>query len=178
MIPALHWSTESWIRCRRIKTHYTNCIISINHFILSLQYNVYVFLMIPFTSNNWLRWWFDLDQKTVMMNNIHVDISWWRHQMEIFSALLAICAGIHWSLVNFPHQGQWRGALMFSLIYVWIYSWVNNREAGDLRRYRAHYDVTVMIWPRNEFKYCFSSLFLNHFCIKYNCIHSRRNPLS
>ena len=22
--------------------------------------------------------------------------------------------------------------------------WVNNREAGDLRRYRAHYDVTVM----------------------------------
>ena len=22
--------------------------------------------------------------------------------------------------------------------------WVNNREAGDLRRYRAHYDVIVM----------------------------------
>ena len=33
---------------------------------------------------------------------------------------------------------------MFSLICVWINSWVNNREAGDLRRYRAHYDVTVM----------------------------------
>ena len=32
---------------------------------------------------------------------------------------------------------------MFSLICVWIKSWVNNREAGDLRRYRAHYDVTV-----------------------------------
>ena len=27
---------------------------------------------------------------------------------------------------------------------VWINGWVNNREAGDLRRYRAHYDVTVM----------------------------------
>ena len=42
-----------------------------------------------------------------------------------------------------PHKGQWRGALMFSLICVWINDWVNNREAGDLRRYRAHYDVTV-----------------------------------
>ena len=33
---------------------------------------------------------------------------------------------------------------MFSLICVWINSWVNNREAGDLRRNRAHYDVIVM----------------------------------
>ena len=33
---------------------------------------------------------------------------------------------------------------MFSLICVWINGWVNNREAGDLRRYRAHNDVTVM----------------------------------
>ena len=33
---------------------------------------------------------------------------------------------------------------MFSLIYVWINGWVNNREAGDLRRYRGHYDVNVM----------------------------------
>ena len=45
-----------------------------------------------------------------------------------------------------PHKkGQWRGALMFSLICVWINDWVNNREAGDLRRYRGHYDVTVMV---------------------------------
>ena len=28
----------------------------------------------------------------------------------------------------------------------WINGWVHNREAGDLRRYRAHYDVTVMKW--------------------------------
>ena len=32
----------------------------------------------------------------------------------------------------------------FSLICVWINDWVNNGEAGDLRRYRIHYDVTVM----------------------------------
>ena len=42
--------------------------------------------------------------------------SWWRHQMEIFSALLALCVGVHRSPVNSPHKGQWRGALMFSLI--------------------------------------------------------------
>ena len=28
--------------------------------------------------------------------------------------------------------------------FVWINGWVNKREAGDLRRYRAHYDVTVL----------------------------------
>ena len=53
--------------------------------------------------------------------------------------------GIHRSPVISPHKGQWRGALMFSLIYAWINGWVNNREAGDFRRHSAHYDVTVMI---------------------------------
>ena len=52
--------------------------------------------------------------------------------------------GIHRSPVNSPHKGQWRGALMFSLICVWINGWVNNREAGDLRCYHTHYDVIVM----------------------------------
>ena len=33
---------------------------------------------------------------------------------------------------------------MFTLICARINGWVNNREAGDLRRYRGHYDVTVM----------------------------------
>ena len=72
--------------------------------------------------------------------------SWWRHQMEAFSALLAICAGNSpvGTPVNSPHKGQWRGSLMFSLICAWINRWVNNREAGDLRRYRTHYDVIVM----------------------------------
>ena len=47
---------------------------------------------------------------------------------------------------EFPTQkGQWRGAFMFSLICAWIKGWVNNREAGDWRRHRAHYDVIVML---------------------------------
>ena len=52
--------------------------------------------------------------------------------------------GIHRPPVNSPHKGQWRGALMFSLISAWINGWVNNGEAGDLRCRHAHYDVVVM----------------------------------
>ena len=48
--------------------------------------------------------------------------------------------------VSSPHKVQWRGALMFSLICVWINDWVNNREAGDLRCHRGHYDVNVMLY--------------------------------
>ena len=43
-----------------------------------------------------------------------------------------------------PHKGQWCGALMLSLICPWIKVWVNNGEAGDLRRNHTHYKVTVM----------------------------------
>ena len=50
------------------------------------------------------------------------------------------------SLVNSPHKGQWRRALMFSLICAWINGWINNREAGDLRCQHAHCDVTLMIF--------------------------------
>ena len=45
---------------------------------------------------------------------------WWRHQMETFSALWPFVREIHRSPVNSPHKGQWRGALMFSLICIWI----------------------------------------------------------
>ena len=73
------------------------------------------------------------------------NISWWRHQMGAFSALLALCAGNSPVPVDSPHKGQWRGALMFSLICVSINGRVNNREAGDLRRYHGHYDVILMM---------------------------------
>ena len=46
--------------------------------------------------------------------------------------------------VNSPHKGQWRGALIFSLICPRTNSWANDGGAGDLRRHRAHYDVIVM----------------------------------
>ena len=68
------------------------------------------------------------------------DVIKWKH----FPRNWPFVRGIHRSLVNSSHKGQWRGALMFSLIYVWINDWVNNREADDLRRCRAHYDAVVM----------------------------------
>ena len=40
-----------------------------------------------------------------------------------------------------PHKGQWRGALMFSLICARINGRVNNGETGDFGRHRAHYDA-------------------------------------
>ena len=70
----------------------------------------------------------------------HDDVIKWK----AFSALLALGTGNSPVTGEFPAQGQWRGALMFSLICAWINDWVKNREAGDLRRHRAHYDVTVM----------------------------------
>ena len=73
--------------------------------------------------------------------NTHDDVIKWNY----FPRYWHFVRGIHRSPVNSPHKGQWRGALMFSLICVWINDWVNNREAGDLRRHRAHYDVIVMI---------------------------------
>ena len=81
----------------------------------------------------------------VQVKGVKDSLPWWRHQMETFSALLAICAGNSPVPVNSPHKGQWRGALMFSLICERINSWVNNGEAGGLRRHRGHYDVIVMI---------------------------------
>ena len=71
----------------------------------------------------------------------HDDVIKWKH----FPRDWPFVWGIHRSPVNSPHKDQWHGALMFSLICVWINDWVNNRQAGDLRRYRAHYDVIVKI---------------------------------
>ena len=66
--------------------------------------------------------------------NFHDDVIKWKHYARYWSFM----RGFHWSPVDSPHKGQWRGALMFSLICA------NNRDAGDLRCHRAHYDDTVI----------------------------------
>ena len=71
---------------------------------------------------------------------LHDDVMKWKH----FPRYWPFVRGIHRWPVNSPHKGQWRGASAFSVICTWINGWVNNGEAGDLRRYRAIYDVTVM----------------------------------
>ena len=76
----------------------------------------------------------------ILSMSFHDDVIKWNH----FPRYWPIVCGINRSPVNSPHKGQWRGALMFSLICAWINAWVNNREAGHLRRHCAHCDVTVM----------------------------------
>ena len=76
----------------------------------------------------------------VKIISFHDDVIKWNY----FPRYWAFVRGIHRSTVNSPHKGQWRGALIFSLICVWINGWINNREAGDLSRYRVHYDDIVM----------------------------------
>ena len=75
-----------------------------------------------------------------MSFNTHDDVIKWKY----FPRYRPFVRRIHRSPVNSPHKGQWRGALMFSLIYTWIKGWVNKLGAGDLRRQRVHYDVSVM----------------------------------
>ena len=69
---------------------------------------------------------------------------WWRHQMETFSALLAFCAGNSPVSGEFPAQRPVTRSFDVFFDLRSINRWVNNDEAGDLRRYRAHYDVIVM----------------------------------
>ena len=73
----------------------------------------------------------------------HADVIKWKKNLRYWPFV----RGVHRWPVNSPHKGQWRGALMFSLICTWTSGWANHRDAGDLRRHRAHYVVTVLIWP-------------------------------
>ena len=72
------------------------------------------------------------------------DVIQWKH----FARYWPFVRGNHKSPVDTPNQGQWRGALMFPLIYAWTNDWANNRYAGDLR---VQYDVTA--FPERESKH-------------------------
>ena len=65
--------------------------------------------------------------------------------VNISMQIMTFIQWTHRSPVNFPHKSLWRGASMLYLICAWINGWVNNGEAGDLRRHRTHYDVIVII---------------------------------
>ena len=82
--------------------------------------------------------WIQGDLPVVVSISFHDDVIKWKH----FRRYWPFVRGIHRSPVNSPHKGQWRGALMFSLICTQING--NNGDTGDLRHHRAHYDATVM----------------------------------
>ena len=88
--------------------------------------------------------------------------TWLRHQMEIFFALMT-----RWP-VDSPGKGQRSGTLVFSLTCAWTNGCADNRESGDLRRYYADYDVTLLdikvkwMWNINLPKFD-KSLQMHHF---------------
>ena len=75
---------------------------------------------------------------TVLFDTKYDDVIKWKH----FPRFWPFVSGFHRSPVNF-HPKVTR-SLNVSLICVWTNNWVNNRDASDLRRNRAHHDVTVI----------------------------------
>ena len=78
----------------------------------------------------------------------HVDVIEWTH----FPHHWNYAREIQRSPVNSIHKGQWRRALMFSLICTWTNCRVNNGDAGDLMRHRTYYNFTVMMEHIQEIK--------------------------
>ena len=77
----------------------------------------------------------------------------WRHQMETFSALVALWAGNSPVTGEFPNKGQWRGALMFPLICAWINVGANNRKTPSRslwRRRNVYFLVSVLAEPLDK----------------------------
>ena len=125
-----------------IKSNITRNQVKIKY---GCHYKVHIITDIRIWSHPWLR----KRRKLALVMLKHDDVIKWKH----FPRNWPFVRGIHRSPVNSPHKGQWHGALMFSLICARINDWINNREAGDLRRRRAHYDAIVMIiwWSINEY---------------------------
>ena len=73
------------------------------------------------------------------------DVSRWCHKLEMFSASLALCAGKSPVNGEFPSERPVMRSFDVFLSVPEKNDRVNNRKAGDLRRHRAHYYVTVML---------------------------------
>ena len=78
---------------------------------------------------------------------IRIIYTWWRHQMETFSALLVHWAGNSLVTGEFPSQKPMTRSFGVLFDLRRTKGWVNHRDAGDLRPCCAHDDVTVMfLW--------------------------------
>ena len=105
------------------------------------------------TAKGFVRWlcklafhlmcWIECEQSSLMCKTI-----WWRHSHHVTSILVHMMTSPNGNIFRvtsplcreflgtgeFPYKGQSRGALMFSVTCTRINGWVNNREAGGLRR--------------------------------------------
>ena len=84
----------------------------------------------------------DLWDGSIDSIHIHNDVIKWKHFLCYWPFLQEFT-----SPGEFPTQRPVTRSFDFSLICAWINNWVNNREAGDLRHHRGHYEVNVMpLW--------------------------------
>ena len=108
----------------------------------------------PKTSTDLTHWWHSRDIKHI--SNVlfysysivsHDDVIKWKI-FHITGPLWGESTGHWWIPLTKDSDAE---VLMFSLLYALTNGWANNRGAGDLRRYRAHYVVTVIhgLW-RNK----------------------------
>ena len=121
-------------------------------YLIPTKWVIYIIMKSRLANSDFHAWFTKLQLHNQQMSNMGVlwRISWY------FPRYWPFVWGIHRSPMNSPHRVQWRGALIFSLVCARINGWVNNREACDLGRHCAHYDVIVMIChenPRQSFEY-------------------------
>ena len=97
-----------------------------------------------FTSTRIGSWfflvWITNRRRDIHKHRKHDNVIKWKH----FPRYWPFVQGIHRSPVNSPASDTELWCFLWSA--PWINGWVNNREAGDLRRHLAHYDVIVMFF--------------------------------
>ena len=79
--------------------------------------------------------WLDEQTPKIIRAKNNCRLQWQDTEMEAFSALLALCAGNSPGTGEFPSQMPVMPSFKFSLIYAWTNGWVNNRNAGNVRRF-------------------------------------------
>ena len=115
---------ELWRCRRRATTFFESGRTRMNHNVLDDFYHESRFVFVRCKG------------RYILITSNHDHVIKWKY----FPHYWPCVRGIHRWPLNSPHKGQWRGALMFSFIV----SEYLNREAGELRRHRTHYDVIVM----------------------------------
>ena len=115
-------SEQCWVIIKwtlRNKQHFNQNIKLLIH--VNASENSVCLMVAILSTGRWVKMTdlkFDLNlQGTIELMLVdHDDVIKWKH----FPRYWPFVRGIHRSPVNSPHKGQWRGALMFSLICAWI----------------------------------------------------------
>ena len=104
-------------------------------------------------------------------------ITWWRHQMETFSALLAVCAG------NSPVPGEFPAQRPVTRSFDVSFDLRLNKRLSKqswgwwLRRHRPHYDVIVMNYIYSDEQTLSLNNMVRYPCVsKFKWIYTNRQP--